>query len=157
MPPTKQAKQYPQNYSVESEIDLTVSPDYSGDERCSSISLPENLDDIVTSCSDTSSDESSPSKIQETPPKLSNSLNNNCSDKENGDDFDSNKNKCPLPLLPWADANFVWKRLCERDANNAKQRSPNMLLNHPSLKPRMRAILLDWLNEVSISSLNHIV
>lgn len=159
MPPIKQAmKQYPQNYSVESETDHSISLEYFGDEGCSSVvTLAENLDDFVSSCSDTSSDVSSPLHIEEIPHGALSPLNNNVSDKENSQDFDSNKHECPLPDLSWADPNTVWEKLCERDAKNAKYRSPNMLENHPSLKSRMRAILLDWLDEVCASFNGYII
>lgn len=55
---------------------------------------------------------------------------------------------CPLPLLSWADAKDVWHHMCEKDKQTAIDRSPKMLTKHQGLQPRMRAILLDWLNEV---------
>lgn len=55
---------------------------------------------------------------------------------------------CPLPLLSWADAKDVWHHMCEKDKKTAIDRSPKMLTKHQGLQPRMRAILLDWLNEV---------
>ncbi|XP_050680525.1 G1/S-specific cyclin-E, partial [Leptidea sinapis] len=58
------------------------------------------------------------------------------------------KRKCPLPSLSWADPADVWRSMCECDIKSSMRKSPNMFENHPSLQPRMRAILLDWLNEV---------
>ncbi|KAI8438035.1 hypothetical protein MSG28_010687 [Choristoneura fumiferana] len=58
------------------------------------------------------------------------------------------KRKCPLPGLSWADPKEVWKGMCECDARSCMRKNPNMFDNHPNLQPRMRAILLDWLNEV---------
>ncbi|XP_041975567.1 G1/S-specific cyclin-E [Aricia agestis] len=58
------------------------------------------------------------------------------------------KRKCPLPGLSWADPVDVWRSMCECDARSSMRRNPNMLDNHPNLQSRMRAILLDWLNEV---------
>nr|ADR30028.1 cyclin E splice variant 3 [Bombyx mori] len=58
------------------------------------------------------------------------------------------KRKCPLPGLSWADPADVWNSMCECDARSSKKKNPNMFDNHPNLQPRMRAILLDWLNEV---------
>lgn len=55
---------------------------------------------------------------------------------------------CPLPLLSWANATDVWHHMCEKDKKTAIDRSPKMLTKHQGLQPRMRAILLDWLNEV---------
>ncbi|XP_068626608.1 G1/S-specific cyclin-E [Battus philenor] len=58
------------------------------------------------------------------------------------------KRKCPLPRLSWADPTDVWRSMCECDARSSMKKNPNMFDNHPNLQPRMRAILLDWLNEV---------
>ncbi|KAL4713893.1 hypothetical protein ACJJTC_015547 [Scirpophaga incertulas] len=58
------------------------------------------------------------------------------------------KRKCPLPGLSWADPVNVWKGLCDRDAISKSKKNPQMFDKHPELQPRMRAILLDWLNEV---------
>ncbi|XP_049873706.1 G1/S-specific cyclin-E [Pectinophora gossypiella] len=58
------------------------------------------------------------------------------------------KRKCPLPGLSWADPADVWRGMCECDARSSMRKNLNMFDNHPSLQPRMRAILLDWLNEV---------
>ncbi|XP_038207883.1 G1/S-specific cyclin-E [Zerene cesonia] len=58
------------------------------------------------------------------------------------------KRKCPLPGLSWADPADVWRSMCECDALSSMKKNPNMFDNHPNLQPRMRAILLDWLNEV---------
>lgn len=55
---------------------------------------------------------------------------------------------CPLPLLSWADADRVWRHMCDKDKRSSLERSPKMLQKHQGLQPRMRAILLDWLNEV---------
>lgn len=55
---------------------------------------------------------------------------------------------CPLPLLSWADAREVWSFMCDKDKMTSVERSPKMLHKHQEIKPRMRAILLDWLNEV---------
>lgn len=55
---------------------------------------------------------------------------------------------CPLPLLSWADAKDVWRYMCEKDKKSLVDRNPKMLNKHQGLQPRMRAILLDWLNEV---------
>lgn len=55
---------------------------------------------------------------------------------------------CPLPLLSWADAKDVWRFMCDKDKKTSVDRNPKMLHKHQGLQPRMRAILLDWLNEV---------
>lgn len=59
------------------------------------------------------------------------------------------KRKCPLPGLSWADPADVWNSMCDCDARSSNKKNANMFDNHPNLQPRMRAILLDWLNEVS--------
>lgn len=55
---------------------------------------------------------------------------------------------CPLPALSWANAKDVWHYMCEKDKKTSVDRRPKMLHKHQGLQPRMRAILLDWLNEV---------
>lgn len=55
---------------------------------------------------------------------------------------------CPLPALSWANAKDVWHYMCEKDKKTSVERRPKMLNKHQGLQPRMRAILLDWLNEV---------
>ncbi|XP_064072144.1 G1/S-specific cyclin-E isoform X1 [Vanessa tameamea] len=60
------------------------------------------------------------------------------------------KRKCPLPGLSWADPTDVWRSMCECDVRSSMKKNPNMFDNHPNLQPRMRAILLDWLNEVRV-------
>lgn len=61
------------------------------------------------------------------------------------------KRKCPLPGLSWADPTDVWRSMCECDAKSSMKKNPNMFDHHPKLQPRMRSILLDWLNEVRIA------
>lgn len=60
------------------------------------------------------------------------------------------KRKCPLPGLSWADPTDVWNSMCECDTRSSLKKNPSMFDNHPNLQPRMRAILLDWLNEVRL-------
>ena len=59
----------------------------------------------------------------------------------------------PFPKLCWADRNQVWDLMCVKDAKYV--RSLSYLDRHPSLEPRMRAILLDWLTEVFFFILVH--
>lgn len=54
----------------------------------------------------------------------------------------------PLPSFPWADGSQVWSLMCLGDQKTITQRNPQMFQRHPTLQPRMRAILLDWLIEV---------
>lgn len=53
----------------------------------------------------------------------------------------------PLPFLEWADKEEVWQLMTLKD--ESYRREPLLLTRHPVLQPRMRAILLDWLNEVT--------
>uniref|UniRef100_A0A182PPQ0 Uncharacterized protein n=1 Tax=Anopheles epiroticus TaxID=199890 RepID=A0A182PPQ0_9DIPT len=55
---------------------------------------------------------------------------------------------CPLPKLSWTDTQELWRLMCRKDDLAWLAREPNMFDDHPGLQPRMRAILLDWLNEV---------
>ncbi|XP_058177301.1 G1/S-specific cyclin-E [Anopheles ziemanni] len=55
---------------------------------------------------------------------------------------------CPMPSLSWVDTNEMFKKMCRKDDVGWLAREPNMFNDHPGLQPRMRAILLDWLNEV---------
>lgn len=57
------------------------------------------------------------------------------------------KENSPLPSLPWADRNEVWRVMIEKDQEY--KRDSNYLDKHPKLRPRMRSVLLDWLIEVS--------
>jgi len=54
----------------------------------------------------------------------------------------------PLPVLSFADRNVLWKNMVNADEKEQLGRDPDMFEQHPSLQPRMRAILLDWLIEV---------
>ena len=51
----------------------------------------------------------------------------------------------PLPNFNWADPEEVWISLCRKD--KLYSRNHDYMMAHPSLQPRMRAILLDWLIE----------
>uniref|UniRef100_A0ABD2WWJ4 Cyclin N-terminal domain-containing protein n=1 Tax=Trichogramma kaykai TaxID=54128 RepID=A0ABD2WWJ4_9HYME len=58
------------------------------------------------------------------------------------------KSSPPLPSLPWADGSDVWSIMCVNDQKSTAQRDPNLMERHPTLQPRMRSILLDWVIEV---------
>ena len=58
------------------------------------------------------------------------------------------KNVMPLPELDWADPKEVWSIMLQKDRKY--NRDPLYFRKHSFLQPRMRAILLDWLTEVSI-------
>ncbi|KAM9408713.1 G1/S-specific cyclin-E1 isoform 2-T3 [Pholidichthys leucotaenia] len=53
----------------------------------------------------------------------------------------------PLPALCWASKDVVWNNMLEKDKSYS--RDVHMMSKHPQLQPRMRAVLLDWLMEVS--------
>lgn len=57
--------------------------------------------------------------------------------------------KSPLPLLDWADSREVWEIMLRKELNYVRYQ--NLFDRHPALHARMRAILLDWLIEVSMS------
>lgn len=63
--------------------------------------------------------------------------------------IESNEVTCPLPEFHWANRHKIWEIMLAKNALTVIERNPNMLETHPSLHPNMRAILLDWLNEVS--------
>lgn len=54
----------------------------------------------------------------------------------------------PLPPTYFADSSEVWSAMAEKDRCCAGLRDANYLSRHPELTARMRAILIDWLNEV---------
>lgn len=53
----------------------------------------------------------------------------------------------PLPALCWASKDVVWSNMLAKDKTYT--RDVHMMDKHPHLQPKMRAILLDWLMEVS--------
>ncbi|KAM3625909.1 uncharacterized protein V6R79_019672 [Siganus canaliculatus] len=53
----------------------------------------------------------------------------------------------PLPALCWASKDVVWNNMLQKDKTYS--RDVHMMELHPHLQPKMRAILLDWLMEVS--------
>uniref|UniRef100_A0A8C6SRJ0 Cyclin E1 n=1 Tax=Neogobius melanostomus TaxID=47308 RepID=A0A8C6SRJ0_9GOBI len=53
----------------------------------------------------------------------------------------------PLPVLCWASKDVVWSNMLAKDKTYT--RDVHMMDKHPHLQPKMRAILLDWLMEVS--------
>lgn len=54
----------------------------------------------------------------------------------------------PLPPLDWADTVDVWEAMRKYETLPEYERDAMMFERHPNLQPRMRAILVDWLNEV---------
>nr|XP_040582521.1 G1/S-specific cyclin-E-like [Lepeophtheirus salmonis]XP_040582522.1 G1/S-specific cyclin-E-like [Lepeophtheirus salmonis] len=64
-------------------------------------------------------------------------------------DYETRKHKSPFPVLSWADKNDLWKLMCKKESGVYRRQHGEVILNrHPSFRPRMRAILLDWLIEV---------
>ncbi|XP_072535009.1 G1/S-specific cyclin-E2 [Salminus brasiliensis] len=53
----------------------------------------------------------------------------------------------PLPCLSWASSDDVWIKMLNKELNYIHDKS--FIQQHPNLQPKMRAILLDWLLEVS--------
>ncbi|XP_029354252.1 G1/S-specific cyclin-E1 [Echeneis naucrates] len=53
----------------------------------------------------------------------------------------------PLPALCWASKDVVWSNMLAKDKTYT--RDVHVMEKHPHLQPKMRAILLDWLMEVS--------
>ncbi|CAB3980819.1 G1 S-specific cyclin-E1 isoform X1 [Paramuricea clavata] len=54
--------------------------------------------------------------------------------------------RTPLPILNWADSEDFWTFLKDKDREYPK--FGQYMGHHPSLQPKMRTILLDWLIEV---------
>src|SRR5699024_5728602 len=52
----------------------------------------------------------------------------------------------PLPNFAWANPIDVWNNMLKNE--QFYKRDPSLFSRHPSLQPIMRAMLLDWLNEV---------
>ncbi|KAG8233557.1 hypothetical protein J437_LFUL013769 [Ladona fulva] len=61
----------------------------------------------------------------------------------------TSQQESPLPTgLGWADPSEVWDLMVSKDRYWGSLRDPDVFSKHPSLEPRMRSILLDWLIEV---------
>lgn len=91
--------------------------------------------------------ESSPSNDQQEPVSWSELRSATCFLTPSASNGGSNR-PSPLPSFPWADGSQVWSLMCLGDQKTLTQRDPQMFQRHPTLQPRMRAILLDWLIEV---------
>ena len=90
--------------------------------------------------------QSSPLKEQQEPATWSEIRTATCFLTPSGSSCDSRRP--PLPTFPWGDGSQVWSIMCLGDQKTLTQRDPQMFQRHPTLQPRMRAILLDWLIEV---------
>ncbi|CAL8359207.1 unnamed protein product [Arctogadus glacialis] len=56
-------------------------------------------------------------------------------------------NPSPIPCLSWASSDDVWIKMLNKELKYVHDKS--YLEQHPKMQPKMRAILLDWLFEVS--------
>lgn len=58
------------------------------------------------------------------------------------------RGETPLPELNWADRQELWDLMVKKESGMyCRQRAEQMLVRHPALQPKMRAILLgDWLS-----------
>uniref|UniRef100_A0A3Q3W5R8 Uncharacterized protein n=1 Tax=Mola mola TaxID=94237 RepID=A0A3Q3W5R8_MOLML len=56
-------------------------------------------------------------------------------------------NASPIPRLSWANSDDVWIKMLNKELKYVHDKG--YLQRHPKLQPKMRAILLDWLLEVS--------
>lgn len=52
----------------------------------------------------------------------------------------------PLPTFSWADSQEVWTQMIRKESQY--HRDQRVFDRHPTLQPRMRSILLDWIIEV---------
>ncbi|XP_016357870.1 G1/S-specific cyclin-E2-like [Sinocyclocheilus anshuiensis] len=59
----------------------------------------------------------------------------------------------PLPTLSWGSSEDVWRKMLSKEIKY--KHSKSSLDKHPSLRPKMRAMLLDWLMEVCESYTLH--
>jgi len=59
----------------------------------------------------------------------------------------------PLPSIDWADRREVWTAMQRKERLATYKRDPALFERHPGLHERMRAILIDWLIEVCVTSL----
>lgn len=61
----------------------------------------------------------------------------------------SNSSNSPLPEVRWANRQELWNELHRKEVGIYKRLDAKAMLDkHPTLQPRMRSILLDWLIEV---------
>ncbi|XP_051992484.1 G1/S-specific cyclin-E2-like [Xyrauchen texanus] len=58
-----------------------------------------------------------------------------------------NTRPSPLPMLSWGSSEDVWVKMLSKEVKY--QHNKSCLHRHPSLQPKMRAVVLDWLMEVS--------
>ncbi|XP_057210169.1 G1/S-specific cyclin-E2-like isoform X2 [Triplophysa rosa] len=59
----------------------------------------------------------------------------------------------PLPTLSWGSSEDVWVKMLSKEMKY--KHNKNSLCRHPSVQPKMRAVVLDWLMEVCESYTLH--
>ncbi|KAA0710711.1 G1/S-specific cyclin-E2 [Triplophysa tibetana] len=59
----------------------------------------------------------------------------------------------PLPTLSWGSSEDVWVKMLSKEMKY--KHNKNSLCTHPSVQPKMRAVVLDWLMEVCESYTLH--
>lgn len=58
------------------------------------------------------------------------------------------KKACPIPSTQNIDGNLLWKFYMRKDSECSEARSSYLFTSNPSIQPRMRSVLLEWLIEV---------
>ncbi|XP_071443791.1 G1/S-specific cyclin-E1 [Hetaerina americana] len=113
-------------------------------------SISPNVETGEHSCKSSQSDKEIPSALSPwllTPPSLSTQTQQ--LESLSSETVYGSPPRMPLPSgLDWADSSEVWDILVKKDRHWGTLRNPNYFSTHPSLEPRMRSILLDWLMEV---------
>ncbi|XP_039276323.1 G1/S-specific cyclin-E1 [Nilaparvata lugens] len=58
------------------------------------------------------------------------------------------KRTVDIPELQWAKTDELWEAMIRKDETSINNRNEDMFINHPSITPRMRSVLFDWIMEV---------
>lgn len=75
-------------------------------------------------------------------------INNETVDNKVFSVFSRCKKACPIPSSQTYDGATLWKFYLRKDTECFENRSTNMFISSPSIQPRMRSVLLEWLIEV---------
>lgn len=113
----------------------------------SNTSYPESCHTVHPIENSCTSHQVSPLKEQQEPATWSDLRSATCFLTPSSSNSVSNR-PSPLPSFSWAEGSEVWSLMCLGDQKTITQRNSQMFQRHPTLQPRMRAILLDWLIEV---------
>ena len=62
--------------------------------------------------------------------------------------FSRCKKSCPIPSTQTVDGRLLWKFYLKKDTECSEIRSTRIFTSSPSIQPRMRSVLLEWLIEV---------